>query len=406
MSPWHHLVVGFGVVATAAAQRTWIVDAANGPGTHFTDIPPAVAAAVDGDTLLVRSGTYTPFTTNKGIAVLGTPSALVQTPSFFPGIMVSGLPAGAVFRARGLVLGGTISQTMSLNSNEGAVHLEAIESAGGPFPQPNAAIGISSSRLVTIVDCGQRSILAVNVASSRVSIVHSQLRGRSAFSDPRAGSWPATSALSMASGSVVDVADCTLLGGRGASIWPHVGTYWSSAPAINLSNLFGDPTLRLRAGTVGSASSGIGINPATPMSAIAGIGVAQVDSRVALASYAGAPLIDPGVRATIGLVPGLSLVGGGLGSNLVLTHHGQANQPCLAGLGVVGTVLSFPFGDLVLDLATMQTLPLVFADGSGVATWTVPLPNNPTLAGAAFTWQVGSDAGGLMLSNAVSVILR
>lgn len=39
-----------------AAQRTWIVDSANGPGTDFTDLDPAVAAAGVGDTIILRPG--------------------------------------------------------------------------------------------------------------------------------------------------------------------------------------------------------------------------------------------------------------------------------------------------------------------------------------------------------------
>jgi hypothetical protein len=47
-----------------------IVDAANGGGTHFLDIPPAVAAAQPGDTIRVRAGTYNGFTLNIGISVV------------------------------------------------------------------------------------------------------------------------------------------------------------------------------------------------------------------------------------------------------------------------------------------------------------------------------------------------
>lgn len=405
-SPWRSLLVCLAVVAAPAAQRTWIVDAANLPGTDFTDLPPAEAAAADGDTLLVRAGTYTGFTTSKGIAVLGAGS-VVQGSFFSPSITVAGLPAGRVFRAQGLVIGGGVfGQSIMLNGNDGAVHLEAIDAIVGGYPPAYGAIGISTSRMVSIVNGGWQSALAVNLASARVSIVHSRLEGRAAISDPRAGaSWGAAAALNV-QGGVVDVADSTLVGGAGALVWPYVGGYWPSAPAISVSNALSAATLRLRAGAVGDVRAGLGVNTATPVSAITGDGVALVDSRITFASYAGAPAIAPTVQATVGLVPGLSLVGGTLGANLVLTHRGRAAQPCLAAIGVVGTVLVFPFGDLVLELATMQTLPVVLADGVGVATWTVPLPINQSLAGLAFTWQVGSDAGGLMLSNPASVIVR
>ncbi|MFQ5505706.1 MAG: hypothetical protein ACE5F1_13050 [Planctomycetota bacterium] len=46
------------VAGLASGQKTWIVDKSNGPGTHYTDLPPAVAPAAHGDTIIVRKGTY------------------------------------------------------------------------------------------------------------------------------------------------------------------------------------------------------------------------------------------------------------------------------------------------------------------------------------------------------------
>ena len=52
------VVLGALLAGPAVAQQTWIVDAANGPGAHFTALAPAVAAAAGGDRVLVRSGVY------------------------------------------------------------------------------------------------------------------------------------------------------------------------------------------------------------------------------------------------------------------------------------------------------------------------------------------------------------
>ena len=41
-------------LASALVAQTYVVDAANGPGSQFTDLPTAVAAVPDGATLLVR----------------------------------------------------------------------------------------------------------------------------------------------------------------------------------------------------------------------------------------------------------------------------------------------------------------------------------------------------------------
>jgi hypothetical protein len=42
------------------AQQVWKVDCSGSPGSHFTDLPAAVAAAVPGDTILVYTGMGTP----------------------------------------------------------------------------------------------------------------------------------------------------------------------------------------------------------------------------------------------------------------------------------------------------------------------------------------------------------
>src|SRR4029077_1951436 len=49
------------LVLVACLPTIWIVDSANGPGAHFTDLPAAIAAAASGDTLVVRAGAYMPF---------------------------------------------------------------------------------------------------------------------------------------------------------------------------------------------------------------------------------------------------------------------------------------------------------------------------------------------------------
>lgn len=53
-----------------SAQRTWVVDAFNGAGADFRDLPPAVLAASPGDTLRVRRGGYNGFTTGKPLKIL------------------------------------------------------------------------------------------------------------------------------------------------------------------------------------------------------------------------------------------------------------------------------------------------------------------------------------------------
>ena len=79
----------------------WIVDAANGPGTNFTNIPPAIAAAGNGDTILVRPGTYSAFNVNgKGLTIRGSGAASTMVSGATT--TISGVPAGSVFYVGGL----------------------------------------------------------------------------------------------------------------------------------------------------------------------------------------------------------------------------------------------------------------------------------------------------------------
>jgi hypothetical protein len=64
-------------LAVPASAATFVVDANNGPGTSFTDMPPAVAAATHGDVLIVRAGNYSPFTVDERLTIVGQGQPLV-----------------------------------------------------------------------------------------------------------------------------------------------------------------------------------------------------------------------------------------------------------------------------------------------------------------------------------------
>jgi len=59
------------VLGLSAHAETFLVDASNGPGTDYTDLPQALQAAGQNDLILVRAGDYSPFTTSKGVRILG-----------------------------------------------------------------------------------------------------------------------------------------------------------------------------------------------------------------------------------------------------------------------------------------------------------------------------------------------
>ena len=59
------LALALALLSPLAGATTYVVDVANGPGTDFTQIATAIAAASPGDTLLVRSGQYQSFVLDK-----------------------------------------------------------------------------------------------------------------------------------------------------------------------------------------------------------------------------------------------------------------------------------------------------------------------------------------------------
>lgn len=72
------LVCALGGLAVEARASVWIVDAAG--GGQFTDIQPCIDVAVDGDTILVRTGSYGAFVVpNKALRILAESGASVQT---------------------------------------------------------------------------------------------------------------------------------------------------------------------------------------------------------------------------------------------------------------------------------------------------------------------------------------
>ena len=87
------------MLACLLLQNTWVVDDNGGPGVNFTDIPPAIAAAADGDILLVQPGLYSHFTlSGKGLRILGTSTGntVVILTSTSPTTVVSGIPASSL----------------------------------------------------------------------------------------------------------------------------------------------------------------------------------------------------------------------------------------------------------------------------------------------------------------------
>lgn len=129
------------------APRTWIVDV-NGSG-DFRDIPPALAAASDGDIILVKPGAYSGFTLSKKVTVkaettvvqIGKPIVIDSVPAGTGGAVVSGIEVTAA----------TWPQ-LTVNQCAGDVVLESITLDDGSGSGTVPGIDIESSASVSIYD--------------------------------------------------------------------------------------------------------------------------------------------------------------------------------------------------------------------------------------------------------------
>jgi hypothetical protein len=172
-------------IASSSAARaqgaTYVVDDGGGPGVSFTDIPPAVAAAVPGDTLIVRAGSYSAFGLDEGLTIVGETGVFVAT-----GVAIHDVPAGE--RAIVAVLD---FEAVSIVACAGAVVFDTCTFDG--VAQVASLVRVDQSTDVRFREC---AILPEQVPFSFVT----------------------TTALSV-SGSRVELSSCTVAGAKGAD-WP------------------------------------------------------------------------------------------------------------------------------------------------------------------------------------------
>ncbi|MEO6709245.1 MAG: hypothetical protein ABI054_06520 [Planctomycetota bacterium] len=148
-------------LVSLALCNTWIVDQANGPGTDFTSIPPAIAAAAPGDVILVRHGVYAGFALTRGITILGQGQVEI-----YPGaVAVSAVPAGEVAAICNL----RASSGFSMGNCAGTVLLQGLD--GHLLVQASADVRILEANANGLSGSSMR------VVDSRVQFAQSRLFG-------------------------------------------------------------------------------------------------------------------------------------------------------------------------------------------------------------------------------------
>lgn len=368
------------------AQRTWIVDAANGPGTDYTDVGPALAAAAHGDVVVVRAGVYAFATTSKGVRMLGRGMPVLRGASPTDSFVVRGVPAGQTFVMQGFTLDGqdpTVpipppAPPLRIEKCAGLVHL--LEVAVHEPSRFDTSIRIDGSTVTM-----QRCMLAPgpSVTDGRLSASACTILG---INYPPG---PVTHGVS-AIRSVVELSQCVAVGGDALPHFPP-GAAVSAAESIVI--LRGDATSIFRGGV-----------SATQFPALRGHGTSALLRDPAVTLVGGAWYFPLEVTRRL---PCLLANGGALGTTLDADLHSPAGDPFLLFASwPIQPVILPPYGERWLDLPA-----LLLATGIQNSTehWkqSWPLPADPRLLGLTLALQALSGPSPTAeLSNPAVVVIR
>ena len=365
--------------ATLVAQNLIVVDGLNRPGTQFTDLPAAEAAAQDGDTLLLRGGSvYRAVHTSKAITIAGDERVFpLPIDTSERALRVSGLPSGKRFVLCGVNFTGHGLPTVQVEACAGEVVITGCQaSQGGPMFE------VSGCTSVLIQGCSSVGGPTPTVVGRQSNLVLSDCGFGGGYAPP-------TPALDLRQCTAL-ISRCLLFGGSGNAQEPPAPALFASNSQIILGAA-GQPL----ANAVAAGLPGLGTGAA---SAIVGQdSTVRLDPEVRVTATNGAPLFQ-GVAVVTARFPSLSAVE--VAANAFAFTHGSAPGAIpVFLLGAPGRILSSPAFTGTLWLDPLQTVVQV-----GVP----PVLAGPALPfGTALLAQVVSvSATSVELSNPVGLVTR
>src|SRR5215510_3476564 len=221
------LLVACALLAAPSRAGVLVVDAAG--GGDFTKLPAAVAAALDGDILLVRAGEYDLYLTAPMPAKSLTLLADAPTgPPLIHDVDLHGLPAGYTLILRGFEMDevDSFGYALRLEDCEGALVFEDCDIAGaniGPAGFAGSPPGWPGARLSA---CASVTFVRCSLTGGKGA---DQVIGGSTSTWGPGDGGPALDAIA----SHVALHDCTLLGGTGGYGNYVIGT--NGGPGLSLT---------------------------------------------------------------------------------------------------------------------------------------------------------------------------
>lgn len=338
-------------LASPASAEVLIADSSLPlPNTHpeYNQIFMALAAAQDGDTILVRPGTYLPFTiTDKAVTVVAEGNAVVQANGLYtPAVRIQMLAAGKQVVVRGLrgVYG------VSVIGCAGAVWIDGFQNTdaiGNCFGGVLAGAHVETSARVTFTRC---------------SLVGESGDFVTGFSNGQGS--PGVRAI----GSTLSLLDCQIRGGRGVN---YDSAPWGGEPVPGAAGLLlTGSTVTITGCAIAGGGGGVAQDVCGGVHPPGGAGVAFTGAASTLRSADSTAV--GGVTSLEPLCPGQSGPAGpaisGSGTIVPLpgfARHLQANAPVRGGEVLTLAVGGQP-GDLPLVVVSSGHEPIPFANGGAL----------------------------------------
>jgi hypothetical protein len=379
------------LAANVYAQRTWIVDRFNGPGTDFLDIPPAVAAARSGDTLIVRRGGYNGTRTSKGLRIVASFAGGIGSVLLTP-LEVTGLPVGETFVLRGFAS----SYSLNLSSNAGTIHVEDMDEGSTIIDRVGT---VTDCALVTLSNC--RLLNGIDCRRSSIAISNSVIRGLGDFGSP-ALSTPGI----CAANSRLYIGSTSIRGHDSQIICGTCPQSTTASPGMIVIN----STVQLDRHSAVSGGIPLPNQPGGPVGQSAIVATATaltLDPNVAISGSLGALPIQSDRPPIFEVVPGLAVTGEPPSG--VATVSVTAPPGTLALLAMSPPAPSAPlgtsFGELVLDPRAIAIVSVGSVSNDGRWTTLIPIPNQASLAGAPIMFQGLASIPHLALTLPAGIVL-
>lgn len=363
------------LLASTLTAQTFIVDAAGGPGTHFTSIVAAVASVPDGAVLQVRPGNYATFTIdNKSLTVLGDPGVVVTSLAGIVAVSNLGMSQHVVLR--GLELRGVLASGRYQCTN--CLGLVALDSCRSPLTSgTGCALEATGCAQLRLVDCEFAGPYVAKIAlyGSHTSLV----RVRVPFSAPTPGI--------LQQDGTSELIDCEIHGHPVTNLMPPL--------------LFLTPGSARLLGTTQLVNNQL---PAFANAAIQGPGTVLADPAVQLLTFA-TPPIGPTTSLVVREMPAVRASSAPLGGVQSASMSGPTGGVggLFADWPTPATIVA-PFAEpLFVDLTTAVAMANGAFGGPLAGSYAVPAV--PSLLATRIAWQGWSydSLNGFQAGNAVVV---